>query len=214
MPPKFRKQLLDLFILPIVFGILLFLLMFFVVPRSWLDFIPRIGYQGPSTSGSESSNLVGQITGESGITGAPSIDALFIDSVLCAAHSPACHTGEALYQAGVGAGIDPVFALAFFQHESNYGKKGIAVETRSLGNIRCTDGYPCIDGFRAYSSWEESYKDWYQLLLWYIGTLGKKTLRDILYTYAPPIENSTEGYIAAVCSAVNGWRALAGRGEL
>src|SRR5579859_764797 len=49
----------------------------------------------------------------------PSIDASFINTVLCTASptdtpivSPACGTGQALYDLGVKYGIDPAYALA------------------------------------------------------------------------------------------------------
>jgi hypothetical protein len=148
-------------------------------------------------------------TPDTAITGKPTISAAFIDQTLCAAKSPACHTGQALYSYGVKYGIDPAYALAFFQHESQYGKYGIAATNRDLGNIRCSAGYTCLNGFRCYQTWQSSYEDWYQLIRYYIDSLHKSTIRAILYTYAPPVENSTEGYINAVCSAVNTWRARA-----
>src|SRR5689334_5453732 len=43
------------------------------------------------------------------VTGEPSIDAAFIDSVLQRYHSPASGAGEAFYNQGVKYGIDPVF---------------------------------------------------------------------------------------------------------
>src|SRR5689334_22998126 len=71
------------------------------------------------------------------LLGGPTVSATLIDMVLANAHSPAAGKGLALYNAGVQAGIDPVFALAFFQHESSFGTAGIAASTLSLGNIRC-----------------------------------------------------------------------------
>ncbi len=146
------------------------------------------------------------------LTTTPTITAKFIDNILCNASSPACGTGADMYNDGVQYGVDPAYALAFFQHESTFGKYGIANSNLSLGNIRCSSGYSCKYGFRAYASWAESYADWYRLVRYYIDTLHKTTLREILYTYAPPIENATDGYIAAICKAVNDWRTEARRG--
>src|SRR5436309_10532110 len=60
------------------------------------------------------------------VLGAPTVSAAFINSVLAAAHSPAAGKGQALYDDGIKYGIDPVFALAFFQHESSFGTTGVA----------------------------------------------------------------------------------------
>lgn len=140
------------------------------------------------------------------VMGPPSVSAQFIDKVLCEAQSPACHTGQALYEMGKQYRVDPVFALAFFQHESSFGKYGVARETLGLGNIRCSAGYTCKQGFRAYRSWSEGYRDWYVLIAWYVGTLHKSTVAQIIPTYAPDVENDTPGYIRAICQAVSTWR--------
>src|SRR5438067_888267 len=81
------------------------------------------------------------------VLGKPTVSATFINRVLLAYHSPATGKGQALYDDGVKYGIDPVFALAFFLHESTFGTAGVAIVTRSLGNIRCTHNYPsCLHG--------------------------------------------------------------------
>ena len=46
-------------------------------------------------------------------------------------HSPAVGKGQALYDLGVKYGIDPVYALAFFWHESRFGTTGEARVTYS-----------------------------------------------------------------------------------
>src|SRR5947209_15595889 len=79
------------------------------------------------------------------VLGAPTISAGFINSVLAAAQSPAAGTGQALYNDGVKYGIDPVFALAFFQHESFFGTTGVARYSLSLGNLRCIPSAICRD---------------------------------------------------------------------
>src|SRR5205807_3266610 len=77
--------------------------------------------------------------------GPPTISAALITRVLEASHSPAMGKGQALYDLGVKYGIDPVYALAFFWHESHFGTTGEARITRSLGNERCVADRPCID---------------------------------------------------------------------
>lgn len=140
------------------------------------------------------------------VTATPTVTATFIDDVLCKASSPACGTGNALYDGGIQYGIDPVYALAFFRHESSYGKYGIAHDNKGLGNIRCTDGYVCKSGFRAYSSWQAGYDDWYSLIRYYVDKWHKTTIDAIIPTYAPSSENDTLGYIAAIKASVNIWR--------
>jgi hypothetical protein len=153
----------------------------------------------------------------SSVTGPPTISADFIDKVLSAYGSPATGTGQALYDGGVAAGIDPVYALAFFLHEDSFGKTGIGAANHSLGNIRCSAGYACQYGFRLYASWEEGYRDWYQLiLLGYvqgqitIPIVGHpcRTVEQIIPVYAPSSDNNNvTAYIDAVLAAVHAWRA-------
>jgi hypothetical protein len=145
-------------------------------------------------------------TQNSTVVGPPSLSVQFINAVLCNASSPACGTGLALYDGSVTSGIDDVYALAFFKHESSYGRYGIARENLGLGNIRCTAGYVCKSGFRAYASWAEGYQDWYKLIGWYVGTLHKSTVAAIVTTYAPSSENDTSAYIQSVESSVQAWR--------
>ena len=140
------------------------------------------------------------------VLGKPTITPEYINRVLCSAYSPACGTGQALYDDGARAGIDPAYALAFFHHESSYGKYGIAHDNLGLGNIRCTSGYICKSGFRAYASWQAGYQDWYALILYYVHTLKKRTIPDIVRTYAPSVENDTLGYIASVEQDVDAMR--------
>src|SRR5258706_11588722 len=80
------------------------------------------------------SSLVQSSSSGYSVVGPPTISAHFINSVLAANHSPAAGTGQELYDLGVQYGIDPVFALAFFQHESDFGTQGEATVTMSLGN--------------------------------------------------------------------------------
>lgn len=151
-------------------------------------------------------------TGAYSVEGGPTVTAAFIDRVLASAGSPAAGTGQAMHDLGVHSGIDPVFALAFFQHESGFGTAGMARVTRSLGNIRCSAGYNCQGGYRAYDSWAAGYDDWYKLIRnLYIDKWGLKTVAAIVPVYAPAGDhNDPTGYINAVERAVDAWRA--GRG--
>lgn len=140
------------------------------------------------------------------IQGKPSLSAQQIDAILCNANSPVCGTGQTLYDLGKQYGIDPAYALAFFKHESSFGLYGVATTNLGIGNIRCTPGYQCLHGFRAYQSWQQGYADWYQLIRWYITTLHKSTVEQIVPTYAPSVENDVDAYISSVEQSVSSWR--------
>jgi hypothetical protein len=143
-----------------------------------------------------------------GVEGKPTISADFINKVLAAAGSKAVGTGQSLYDDGVQYGIDPVYALAFFQHESTFGTGGVARATLSLGNIRCSAGYVCIEGYRAYGSYQAGYLDWFKLIRnLYINQWGLRTVEQIIPTYAPASDhNDVAGYISAIENAVKVWR--------
>ncbi len=143
----------------------------------------------------------------SSVEGKPTLSAAFVDKVLVAAGSHAAGTGQALYDLSVKYGIDDAYALAFFEHESTFGTGGVARATLSLGNIRCSDGYQCVEGYRAYGSWVEGYEDWYRLIrTLYIGQWHLSTVEQIVPRYAPASENDVAGYIAAVEKDVSTWR--------
>jgi hypothetical protein len=141
------------------------------------------------------------------LPGPPTVTASFIDQVLALAHSPASGLGEVMYSLGVQSHIDPVFALAFFHHESDYGKAGVAVSTLSMGNIRCSSGYACLDGYRAYRSWAASVADWYLLMRTVYLAQGLETVEQIIPVYAPRADgNDEQAYIMSVLSDVIRWR--------
>lgn len=142
------------------------------------------------------------------VTGKPTITADFINEVLAAYHSPAAGLGQVLYDDGVNYGIDPAFALAFFMHESTFGKAGMARVTHSLGNMRCLPNYPCIQGYAGFQSWEQGFATWYYLIRdLYVGQWHLTTIEQILPRYAPRSDhNNVAAYITAVEHAVNQWR--------
>jgi len=142
------------------------------------------------------------------VVGPPTLGAAFVNHVLAQAHSPAQGTGQALYNLSKQYGIDDAYALAFFQHESQFGTTGVARVTQSLGNIRCTPGYHCLDGFRAYGSWQAGYQDWYALIRnLYVKQWHRRTVAAIIPLYAPSSDgNDPASYITAVEQAVTTWR--------
>lgn len=155
------------------------------------------------------------------VTGKPTISASFINRVLTAYGSPARGKGQTLYNLGLRYGIDPVYALAFFLHESHFGTTGEATVTLSLGNERCISDRPCIDqaqgGYAQMESWEDGFEHWYRLILYgYVqGQVTRplvghvcKTVDQIIPVYAPSTDhNDVQAYIAAIENAVDAWRA-------
>ncbi len=139
---------------------------------------------------------------------APSISVSQIERVLTQYGSPAVGLGQTIYDFGVKYGIDPAYALAFFVHESGCGTRGVARFTKSIGNIRWTEGYDNYEGYRSYSSWASGIEDWYKLIKeLYIDGWQLKTVDTIVPVYAPyGDDNNPPAYAAAVKSMVDSWR--------
>ena len=150
------------------------------------------------------------LPGAHAVSGVPTISADKIAQVLKQYNSPAVGASQAIYDLGVKYQIDPAYALAFFIHESSAGTKGIAVTTRSLGNIRQTtnSGFEGYNGFRKYPSWEVGAEDWYKLIKnLYIGGWNLTTVEQIIPKYAPSEDNNNPAsYINAVNTLVDSWR--------
>lgn len=162
------------------------------------------------------------------LAGKPTIGASFINQVLSAYHSPAAGQGQALYDLGKQYDIDPVYALAFFFHESQFGNTGMARITHSLGNSRCvqdaacinTSGVDCQTGqscYAGYASWADGFAGWYRQMIAYENGslkyyLSKQwipltSLQVIIPVYAPASDNNDEAaYIRAIQHAVAIWQ--------
>ena len=108
--------------------------------------------------------------------------------------------------------IDPVYALAFFWHESGFGTTGEARVTRSQGNERCIADRPCIaqeqGGYALMHSWADGFEHWFRLIRdLYVNTWGLVTVAQIIPKYAPGSDSNDEmAYIQAVEHAVEVWR--------
>jgi hypothetical protein len=143
------------------------------------------------------------------VVGRPSVSVQFINEVLAAYHSSAAGEGQVLYNLGVQYSIDPVFALAFFMHESSFGTQGEAVNSLSLGNLRCIPNYRCQNNFAWFNTWEDGFEAWYELIRnLYVAQWGLVTVDQIIPRYAPESDHNNEaGYIAALKHAIDTWRA-------
>jgi hypothetical protein len=152
-------------------------------------------------------------TGPYSVLGKPTISADFINQVLASYNSPAAGKGQTLYNLGVKYGIDPVYALAFFMHESLFGTTGEARATLSLGNSRCIPTRPCIDqnrgGYAQMYTWEDGFEQFYKLIRnLYVAQWGLVTVDQIIPKYAPSSDgNDEQGYIASLKHEIDTWRA-------
>ncbi len=110
---------------------------------------------------------------------------------------------------GVKYGIDPAFALAFFMHESSFGTQGEAQASLSLGNLRCIPNFKCQDGYAWFTTWDDGFQAWYELIRnLYVSQWGLTTVNQIIPKYAPTADNNDEAaYIASVEHAISTWRA-------
>jgi len=157
--------------------------------------------------------VVVQANTSSSVLGPPTISAAFINQVLSVYHSPAEGLGQALYDDGIESGIDSVYALAFFRHESSFGTTDEAMKTLSLGNERCLPDRPCVDqnqgGYAQMASWQDGFDHWYALILHlYVEEWHLTTVEQIVPKYAPSSDgNDVAAYIAAIEQAVTAWRA-------
>ncbi|HEX7738003.1 MAG TPA: hypothetical protein VF458_24370 [Ktedonobacteraceae bacterium] len=143
------------------------------------------------------------------VIGKPTVSAAFIEKVFSFYGSPAAGLGQTMYADGVHFGIDPVYALAFFLHEDGMGKTGWGAVNRSLGNTRCTPGYQCGGGYRAYATWSAGFWDWFTLIrVQYVNTWHLVTVDQIIPVYAPSSDgNDVQGYITVLKRSVDTWRA-------
>ena len=146
-------------------------------------------------------------TGPYSVLGKPTITVDFINRVLANANSPAAGKGQALYDLGLKYGIDPAFALAFFQHESSFGKAGEARSSLSLGNLRCIPDAQCTDNYAWFPSWEAGFEAWYKLIRnLYVAVWGLTTVDQIIPRYAPPADNNNDdAYIASLKHSLDTW---------
>lgn len=146
------------------------------------------------------------------VLGKPTISADLINTVLQTYHSPTAGMGKTLYDLGVKYGIDPVYPLAFFMHESLFGTTGEARVTLSLGNSRCIPDRECIDrdrgGYAKMRSWQDGFEQWYKLIRnLYIAQWGRVTVDQIIPKYAPNSDGNNEAaYIATLKHEVDVWR--------
>jgi len=149
-------------------------------------------------------------------TATPSLSAAQVNSLLAEKNSPATGTGSVFESESSRTGIDDAIALAFFWQESNFGTAGVAVHTKSMGNIKYTNPQDCLGGsyknpkdgalFCVYSNWEAGIRSWYDRIDKYYIAEGRDTLGSIISKYAPCSENNVQQYVANVIEFVKDYR--------
>lgn len=173
-----------------------------------------IGIQLPEPTAAPAAKPIIIPPGESSILGTPTISAEQIDAILRTHNSPAQGTGQIWIEAGLQYGIDPIYALAFFMHESGYGTnpewaglKPDGTTTHNVGNIICAGYRTCFGRFRDYADWRTGIYDWYRLIaVEYVQWRGLATVEGILPVYAPAFENDVPRYVNAIKYVVAEWR--------
>ncbi len=174
-----------------------------------------IGISLPDIPRTDNTQKIAIPAGESSVLGPPTITAKQIDEILRVHGSPATGTGQYWIEAGVEFGIDPVYALAFFMHESNLGTnpnwvglKPDGSTTHNIGNITCADYPTCLGRFRDYPDWQSGIHDWFRLIsVEYVNGWGVATVEGIIPHYAPSSDQNDEPlYIENVKQFVAQWR--------
>ncbi len=129
--------------------------------------------------------------------------------ILTAAGSPAAPRASECYAAIVAHGVDPALALAIFQHETSYGRKGIGPSTRNWGALRRSPHYASPSGFVRYPSWPAGAGDAARLLAIYGRNAIRRgtttsTARTFPHVWAPTADgNAPARYGAAIVAAIS-----------
>lgn len=145
---------------------------------------------------------------------APRITARTFAAVLVRAGSPARGAAVDAYRSAVAYGVDPAVLLAVFQHESGYGRAGRATRNRSWGNERTAPGYPTVDGFARFPTWEAGAANTSRLLRVYGKSAIRRgrdtsTVQLMPYVWAPAADgNRPDAYGDALVRAIRAYIAL------
>lgn len=146
------------------------------------------------------------------VIGAPSIDVRTFQTVLTAAHSPAAGEAPAMYAAIRSYGVDPGVVLAIMQHESGFGKAGIAVGRNNGFGDRYYAGAAAFGatnrgGWAAFPTWAAGAAYTASLLASHGKQANGGTARTFPNWYAPSSDgNNPQAYGVAVVNAINSWR--------
>ncbi|MCX2728571.1 N-acetylmuramoyl-L-alanine amidase (plasmid) [Thermomicrobium sp. 4228-Ro] len=157
---------------------------------------------------------MGAIDSRAAVVGVlPRISPERFTALLEAAGSPAAAEGNACWQAVAAEGVDPLFALAVFWHESRFGTAGVvaAHDLRNPGATRTSRtgvGEPvAVPGrgqFWRYPSWTEGFRDLARRLVdpdFVYRRQGAATVERIVPLWAPASDGNDPAAYAAAVSA-------------
>ena len=148
------------------------------------------------------------------LVGPPSITVGQFASVLATAHSPAAPEAASMYAAITRQGIDPAVVLAIMQHESNFGRAGIAVGRQNGFGSRYYAGIPGATnrgGWASFTSWTAGAAYTASLLAGsrYAGSSNANTARTFPTVYAPSSDgNNPSSYGATIVNTINRWKGM------
>jgi len=128
--------------------------------------------------------------------------------------SPCAPIAQECYDIVAQNALDPAVALAFFGHESTFGTRGVATETKNWGNVRTAFRPERAIGqhpknFAIFASWQDSLRDWCERINQrYIEERGLDTVEKAVPVYAPSFDgNVPQAYIEHVNKLVSDWMA-------
>ena len=146
------------------------------------------------------------------LVGPPTISLATFGSVLRSAGSPMAAEAPAIYSAILAKGVDPAVVLAISQHESNFGKAGIAVGRNNPYGSRYYGGAAAY-GATNRGGWA-AFPNYAQAAAYTAGLLASGsyagaglTARTFPTRYAPASDgNKPAAYGTAIVNAINRWR--------
>lgn len=152
------------------------------------------------------------------ILGKPTISESAFAHVLASAGSPAASQAAGIYAAFVAYGVDPAIGLAIAQHESSFGKAGIAVGRDNLFGQRYYASAAAFGGVNAggwakFPTYVADAKAEAALLAGplYGGSTKYATALTFPFRYAPSSDgNSPANYGKSIVAAITRWTGGAG----
>lgn len=146
------------------------------------------------------------------LIGPPTIDLATFAAILRNANSPAAGEAPAIYASVTRYGVDPAVILAIAQHESSFGKAGIAVGRDNLFGSRyyaSTARFGAVNrgGWAAFPTYAAGAAYTASLLASSSYAGAGLTARTFPTRYAPSSDgNSPKAYGTAIVNTINKWR--------
>ena len=145
------------------------------------------------------------------LVGPPTIDLRTFQSILTAAGSPMAGEAPGIYTAAMAHGVDPAVILAIAQHESGFGKAGIAVGRHNPFGSRYYSGTAAFGainrgGWASFPNYTAATAYTASLLASSSYAGAGLTARTFPTRYAPSSDgNNPASYGASIVNAINRW---------